>query len=324
MLVAALVWLCAQAAWADGPEADLADFVDWFPGRYDSALQVVEQRAAKLPAEQRNYRRHSIFRRVDLPAFGEHVYYAEQYRDGDPDAVYRQRIYVITIDPNRKQLRLRVHIPPDTRVLLGAYREPTLLSGLRPEDTTVWPGCDLFWTREGDQLVGRLDAGACSFESARFGQRVFLEEDLTLSRDSIWFADRGLTANGEYLFGMRGDEPTIAIKVRPFVCTFSDGSSAWVHDQGGTVLRLGFRWTLQRHGPGDARGLQLHIRNDRFGHASSHDRDADSIAQSVRLRGVAERFVQCRLQRDAVYDDGRTSQRSPRRVTRLGRDNTAS
>ncbi|MEO1319995.1 MAG: hypothetical protein AAFV30_05430, partial [Pseudomonadota bacterium] len=71
-MAAALVGLGAQAAWAEGPKADLADFVDWFPGRYDSALQVLEQRAARLPAEQRNYRRHSIFRRIDLPAFGEY------------------------------------------------------------------------------------------------------------------------------------------------------------------------------------------------------------------------------------------------------------
>lgn len=310
-LVAALVWLCAQAAWAEGPESDLADFADWFPGRYDSALQVLEQRAARLPAEQRNYRRHSIFRRVDLPAFGEYVYYAEQYRDGDPEAVYRQRVYVVSIDPERQQLRLRVHIPPDTDALLGAYRDPELLTGLRPEDTTVWPGCDLFWQREGERLVGRLDEGACSFESQRFGQRVYLDEYLMLSPDAIWFADRGLSAAGEYLFGMRGDTPTHAPKARPFRCTFSDERAVWVHDQGGAIEHDGWIWVLQRYSVDDTRGLVLRARNRGRIYSQARVRDSSNIAL-----GAEDMKLRCLLRPEAVYDDGRVSPASPRRQGR--------
>lgn len=291
-----------------GAEDDRADFMAWFPGRYDSALQVDEQRAARLAPEERNYRRHSIFRRIDLPAFGELVYYAEQYRDGDPDAVYRQRIYVVSIDPERQQLRLRVHIPPDTDALLGAYRDPALLRALTPDATTVWQGCDLFWQREGDRLVGRLDAGACSFESPRFGQRVFLEEYLMLSDDAIWFADRGVSAAGVYLFGMRGDTPTHARKLRPFLCEFNDGSSAWLHDQGGSVQRLGWLWALQRHESADTRGLVLRAWADGRGHSHARVRNAERID----LR-AGDATARCELRRDLVYDDGRVSPASPRR-----------
>ena len=311
LVAAALIGFCAQAAWAEGPKADLADFVDWFPGRYDSALQVLEQRAARLPAEQRNYRRHSIFRRIDLPAFGEYVYYAEQYRDGDPEAVYRQRVYVVAIDPDRQQLRLRVHIPPDTDALLGAYRKPELLAGLRPEDTTVWPGCDLFWQREGERLVGRLDEGACSFESQRFGQRVYLEEYLMLSPDAIWFADRGLSASGEYLFGMRGDTPTHAPKARPFVCSFTDEHTVWVHDQGGAIEHKGWTWVLQRYAADDTRGLVLRARNRGRIYSQARVRDSDDIAL-----GAQDMKLSCLMRPDAVYDDGRVSPASPRRQGR--------
>ncbi len=309
-LVIAIMALSLPAAGHANPEEDLADFIAWFPGRYDSALQVLEQRAARLDPSERNYRRHSIFRRVELPAFGEFVYYAEQYRDGDPDAVYRQRIYVITIDPERDQLRLRVHIPPDTNALLGAYRDPVLLADLTPGDTTVWPGCDLYWAREAERLVGRLDKGACSFESRRFGQRVFLDEYLMLSPDAIWFADRGLSAAGEYLFGMRGDAPTHALKARPFVCTFDDGSTAWLHDQGGSVERSGWRWALQRYGIEDSRGLVLRAHGT--GESTSHARVRD--AGDIDLV-AGETTLSCQLRPDAVYDDGRVSPASPRRLT---------
>lgn len=317
--VIALMALSLPATGHADSKDDLADFIAWFPGRYDSALQVLEQRAARLDPSERNYRRHSIFRRVELPAFGELVYYAEQYRDGDPEAVYRQRIYAIDIDPERDQLRLRVHIPPDTNALLGAYREPGLLDGLAPEDTTVWPGCDLYWAREADRLVGRLDKGACSFESERFGQRVFLEEYLMLSPDAIWFADRGLSAAGEYLFGMRGDTPTHALKVRPFVCAFDDGSTAWLHDQGGSVERFGRRWTLQRYGADDSRGLVLRARGTNEGTSHARVRDAGDIDLVA-----GETTLSCQRRTDAVYDDGRVSPASPRRPTRSSAQGGAS
>lgn len=68
-------------------EEQFALFLEWFPGCYDSTLQTRTDALAGVPEAERNYRRHSILRRVDLPAFDEVVFYAEQYRDGDPDKV---------------------------------------------------------------------------------------------------------------------------------------------------------------------------------------------------------------------------------------------
>jgi hypothetical protein len=110
-------------------EEQFALFLDWFPGRYDSALQVRIDALDEVPEDERNYRRHSIFRRVTLPAFGDVVFYAEQYRDGDPGKVYRQRLYVFTLDPGRQAIRLRVHVPGSVGPLRGAYRDPTRLGG---------------------------------------------------------------------------------------------------------------------------------------------------------------------------------------------------
>lgn len=198
-------------------DAQLAQFLEWFPGSYDSLPQTLEQEAAALPQDEHNYRRHSIFTRTDLPEFGEITFYAEQRRwldDPPPEGeVYRQRIYVITPVEERQALRLRVHVPKDQANLLGAWQDPSLLEGLTPDDTVVWPGCDLFWKWEGEHFIGRIDPGACTFESPAYGQTIQLEEYLLLAKDEMHFADRGLTMEGEYLFGMKGDVPTIAERV---------------------------------------------------------------------------------------------------------------
>ena len=237
-LFALLALAIATPAASQAPQTldeQLELFLEWFPGRYDNGLQVERQEAAGLPEDQRNYHRHSIFRRVDLPRFGEITFYAEQYRNHDPAEVYRQRIYVITRDYEEQAIRLRVYVPHEPEKLLGAYRDLSLLEGFDPEMTRNWAGCDLLWRWEGDQFRGELKPGACRFKSEAYGE-VVLEEYLILREDEIVFADRGLSPAGEYLFGMRGEEPTLAKRVRPFLCfSWEDGSyphfERWTHDQ---------------------------------------------------------------------------------------------
>lgn len=210
-------------------EGQLALFLSWFPGRYDSAQQVTQEDAANLPEEERNYRRYSIFRRVDLPQFGAITFYAEQRRwlDGAPPEgeVYRQRIYVIALDKAEQAIRLTVHVPKDQPALLGAWRKPALLERLSPADTIVWEGCDLLWRWQGDRFRGEITPGACTFASPAYGQKIVLEEYLVLTRDAMHFADRGLSLDGKYLFGMRGVTPNISQRISPLGCSFEGGET---------------------------------------------------------------------------------------------------
>lgn len=301
-------------------EQAFARFLAWFPGRYDSALQTRLDALEQVPEASRNYRRHSIFRRVDLPAFGEVVFYAEQYRDGDPEQVYRQRLYVFTLAPERDAFRLRVHVPHGVIPLRGAYREPGRLQGLTPEQTTVWNGCDLYWRWEGNHFRGALDPGACRFQSEAFGQEIVLDEYLLLYEDAIHFADRGLALDGGYLFGMRGETPNISKKARPFLCRLSQGARAWtewIHDQGGAFELEQGRVELQRwnyvSSASDAinngrRTLRLTLRSP----------EGDGIAEATAPVG-AERIelnmgaaaASCRHVPAAVYDDDRQAQIFP-------------
>ena len=232
---------------------DFATFLDWFPGRYDNDLQVLFDPAVGTPEEHRNGRIHSIFAPVDLPAFGEHVFYVEQYSDNDPAKVYRQRIYVFTPDPEEGAVRLVIHTPNDAAKYLGAYRDPSKLEGLTPEAASTTPGCEVWWKKRANQFVGYMKEGACQIDSARLGKRIVITDNLVLTENEIWINDQARTVDGEYVFGNKGDIPHKLRKVRPFECWTavmrgaSHGDRAegmrdwqfqrggWLHDQGGEL-----------------------------------------------------------------------------------------
>ncbi len=292
-----------QAAPTAGLQADFELFLKWFPGRYDNALQVRQQSADYNAPSEKNYRRHSIFRRVDLPAFGDVVFYAEQYRDGDPQNIYRQRIYELSLVPERGAFRLRVHIPKDVEALRGAYRDTSLLIGLTPEAATVWEGCDVFWIRIEDRFEGSLDEGTCRFYSPRYEAEVKLEETLTLTENALWFADRGLTLDGEYLFGMQGDEPAKALRARPVRCeviALVSGVTTnwWMHDQGGVYRFDEFIAELQRLGSSTEDMLTFNISGE--GVMAFVSGDGERVVMED--KGDA---IQCTLQPGHGYEDGR-------------------
>lgn len=283
-------------------EDRFATFVEWFPGRYDSAKQSHFYDANAVPEPERNYRRHSIFRQVDLPAFGETVVLAHQYRDGNPETVYRQRLYTFRLDQQRGVFWLRVHVPKDSDALKGAYQNPDRLAGLTPDDFTVWDGCDLYWQWENERFVGRLEEGACRFRSDAFGQEIVLEETLTLSEDRITFADRGLSLSSDYLFGMRGDTPNISLKVRPFLCQWGE-QTVWLHDQGGQA-KLGTRHLKLEHWVPDAEeqdaGLTLSLIEGGIVQTRSF-RQVDSDTINMVIDG---RNMFCRHTSETLYSEG--------------------
>ena len=101
LIAAAALLVCSTAAAhepaAGDPEylgADLNLAMEWFEGRFDNNFQVEAEKEAGV--EEPLSRLHSIFTRVDLPEFGDCVYYGEQYGDTDPTNIYRQRLYIWT------------------------------------------------------------------------------------------------------------------------------------------------------------------------------------------------------------------------------------
>ncbi len=234
-------------------DADFAQFLTWFEGRFDNDHQVFFADALGVPEDARHERIHSIFRPVELSAIGAHVFYVEQYSNADETDIYRQRLYVLTPVAETGEIRLDILAPQDAAALAGAHLDPSKLDGLTSEDFIAYPQCAVYWRRQENQFVGQTRRGECRIESARSGRTLVIEDDLVLTENAIWIRDRAETAEGEYVYGNTASIPHKLRRARPFQCWVAvlrgaaHGDSgeglpptAWdfrrdvfIHDQGG-------------------------------------------------------------------------------------------
>lgn len=160
------VFLSTGAARADALDEGLANLKRWWPGEWSNESQVTSSRNQALPPAERHPRLDFVVRAVELPQFGEHVFYGEFYSDGDRAKIFRQRLYVAEIDRARNVLRVRLYIFPDqSRIFPRAYEDPSVLAALNPSGLTILPGCDLYLQPEPDALIGGMDFGVCRYEA---------------------------------------------------------------------------------------------------------------------------------------------------------------
>ena len=95
LLIIAL-WVVMAGARADEAavlDKDFGTMRAWFLRVYDNQEQVYFEAEQEVDEALRHERIHHVFEPVDLPAFGEHVFYVQQHLNDDPAQIYRQRIY---------------------------------------------------------------------------------------------------------------------------------------------------------------------------------------------------------------------------------------
>jgi len=178
---------------------DLPTFLEWFPGEYDNHEQVWQQKLNG--AETVLEHLHHIFAPVAAPAIGEHVFFVQQYLDGDPDNVYRQRLYRFDIDATEQAIRLTIFSFRDEPKYRDAHLRPATLRGLTDSELVNRPGCEVYWTRVDDFFKGHMKERACSFVSERNGKQIYITDDLRLTPDEIWIRDEAFDADGNRIFG---------------------------------------------------------------------------------------------------------------------------
>ena len=71
-------------------EKDFFTLMRWFLGVYDNKEQVYFEAEQEVEEALRHERVHHVFEPVNLPAFGEHVFYIQQHLNDDPAQIYRQ------------------------------------------------------------------------------------------------------------------------------------------------------------------------------------------------------------------------------------------
>ena len=278
--------LIAAPAAATSLEDDLELMMSWFAGEFDNHLQFLEEQEAENPPEQPHEWIHSIFHPVELPAFGEHVFYVEQFTDGDRSKIYRNRLYSFSIDRDKQAIQLDIMSFADAEAVIGAHLDPSKLAGLGPDDVRTLPGCEVYWTREGDdRFIGSIPDGACRVESRRTGKTIIIDDDLVLTRDEIWIGDRAEDEDGNWVFGNKLGIPHKLKRSNNFSCwaVVRDGEDGgW-----GTV----------------ARGLTLHDQGGRASITTNDDPPRNLRLELEQRVYSGERSVD--VLKIAVYEEGR-------------------
>ena len=262
-LLFVVLWVFMTGVRADEAavlDKDFRTMMQWFPGVYDNQEQVYFEAEQEVDEALRHERIHHVFEPVDLPAFGEHVFYVQQHLNDDPAEIYRQRIYTFQPDYDEGAVRLTIHIPNDVASLVDAHLDPTKLTGLLPEQTRVLPGCDVFWRRQDNHFVGYMRPNACSYVSSESGKRIIFNDDLLLTENALWISDRAEDEEGNRVFGHPNGVPHKNRKARRCECwmTAMQRDGEWtfrrgleIYDQGGMV------WLETEEQPPEKVGIKM-------------------------------------------------------------------
>lgn len=184
-------------------KTDLQTMLTWFEGEFDNHVQYLDEREAKTPDSLAHERIHSIFKRTAMPALGENVFWVQQYMDGDPKMVYRQRIYNFTMDKKEKAIRLDIYqfvAIENEKKYFSSYQKDSLAK-ITPAQLKTVTGCEVYWKRLGSTFYGYMKDNACSFVSKRLGGEVRVTDSLQLRENEIWIRDEMFTKDGKRIFG---------------------------------------------------------------------------------------------------------------------------
>ncbi len=171
---------------------DLSTIMKWWNGDYNNDQQLAKLSAAGEPiwrADDSGKGGHievtSHYRPLDLPAFGKNVIYVEETKHGDPNNIFRQRIYTLSMNEDANQVRVKLWYFNDKEKYVGAWKDLSRLNDLTPKDMfALQDSCDLLVVKQGDKYHMPMADKACVFGKNYFSYQVLLGEN------SFWFRDR--------------------------------------------------------------------------------------------------------------------------------------
>jgi hypothetical protein len=153
--------------------ADIERLMTWSQGAFDNHVQAGED-AHFFPLDAR-------YRRVDLPAFGAHVLYAEEYRTDGERRLHSARLQVLTTDGDRVRVAFKPLRHPET-----VRDDPTALTRLTPADVISFPpDCDVLLSFDGHDFRGGMATQGC-----RRGPEMRFEYELIVGDGYQWFREQ--------------------------------------------------------------------------------------------------------------------------------------
>ena len=211
----------AAAAAATSPASPTLDrFIEQFRGEFDNHEQIAYETTAGLtPREGGGHEHiHCSLRTValhDRPQDGRHVL-ATYYFNGNPDIVFRERLYELDALPHDPQfgscIRMRIYKPrPEVSERLRAGCGVDDFAWSAAEDlhhSLHVDAADVYWRWCGERFEGSMRTESVEIISERSGQPITVRDDVALWQDALWVNDRGSdAATGAYVYGNIHDIP---------------------------------------------------------------------------------------------------------------------
>lgn len=295
---------------AQGPSdphaRDLLILADWFEGEFDNEGQLwfeADPRSA-TPEAERHERLHTLHRRIDAPAFGDHVFYVEEYRDNDPAQIVRQRLVTFRSDPAAGGIRMQQGFFRKAERFQGGFADPVRFARLKPRQVFFMNECDVIWRREASQFKGAMKPKACVFGEG--AERRYSVHNLILSQDKYWRVDATyLVADDSLHIGFPSDQPHQLRRAKRYQCEAQFGAPGTekqvvdglsVHSQGGLA-------TATRASDGQA--FDLLIREKEYPYYTERpDFIYFSVRRSGEQRSIAYTVNDLRSRSLGVYHDG--------------------
>jgi hypothetical protein len=185
-------------------DSELSKIAAWLSGNFDCLKQVEAEKQLALEKNQPPVKRARVFMHIspthveELSEYG-YCFYLEQAVEGYEDAPYRQRLYLLARDKEGRALN-RIFDIEDSAALIGAWKAPELLADLKAERLKQACGCDVFWTRIGeDCFTGEAGAGGTCRTS--YGGATHITVKIELTADLLKTLDQGFDDKGTLIFG---------------------------------------------------------------------------------------------------------------------------
>lgn len=202
------------------------EFFTFFSGEFDNFAQISAQRARGVFPGDGGGHEHIHCSLTRLPA---DMIFARYYFNGNPDIVFRSRLYkVLASDVSERgiiEMRIyRFYEETERRLKASGYD----IGAISWDDGDVYDwleGAEVFWERnevpsgekdtavtklgieKGPRFVGSMKNGGCELYSREIKGRIRVLDDLLLTGQDLWVADRGFGEDGEFVYGNRRGEP---------------------------------------------------------------------------------------------------------------------
>ncbi len=170
----ALLWIGCAAANEASIQTLYADIHRLLPGTYTNAVQL-----ASHDGGDEAFALTTIIKPLANPELGETLFYLEEFRDKDPAAVTRIRIYSFTTEESR--VRLRLLNPHDMETLHGAHADLSRAENLTMDDVRLdRDACMLDVSRYNSAIVAHMRHRACDIGD------IFNDYELIVDQTGSW------------------------------------------------------------------------------------------------------------------------------------------